>query len=444
MGKSVLLLSMKTTIIVLALTHLISGATYKESRKVTDSSGKKFTCEYNIFYNSKTVIKGKSSVSCSPNTKGKAISEEFVIESLGKTVTVKHTIKKGKDTISSVSLKDYVAPTTSAPSPSSSSGESLDCSCRLPGMDDTVMGRNGFAFQLQGEADSDRKILKPAAALTRGKGGGYHGGYHGHHGGYGSVSKPSLSDKLASLIPIAITAILAGLLALGGTTLLNLLLQTTVNIIAGRLGRSIPLDDLAHSEESQARLLAKLNDRQLLGNLLGNLQPQPLPLPAPAPASPLLGLLGGNSGGGVDLGSLLGAASGSSDPSDMVSQIAMQVVQQQVEDFINSGGAEAALTDFIESGKMEEMVNNMMESAMENFNSEEFMQNIQSNLEENMGEVNGGLEELFSEVNLEEMMSGFKLEEMMGGMNMTEMMQGMDFSAMEMQMQCSCTPSTTT
>ena len=82
-------------------------------------------------------------------------------------------------------------------------------------MDNTVMGRNGFAFQLQGEADSDRKILKPAAALTRGKGGGYHGGYHGHHGGYGSVSKPSLSDKLAYLIPIAITAVLAGLLALG-------------------------------------------------------------------------------------------------------------------------------------------------------------------------------------------------------------------------------------
>merc|ERR1712142_382798 len=438
--KSVLLSSMKTAIIVLALTNLISGATYKETRKVTDSTGKKFTCEYNIFYNSKTVIKGKSSVTCTPNTKGKPISEEFVIESLGKTVTVKHTIKKGKDTISSVSLKDYVAPTTSAPSPPSSSGESLDCSCRLPGMDDTVMGRSGLAFQLQREEDSERKILKPAAALTRGKGGGYHSGYHGHHGGYGSVSKPSLSDKLASLIPLAITAILAGLLALGGTTLLNLLLQTTVNIIAGRLGGSIPLDDLAQSDVSQARLLAKLNDRQLLGNL----QPQPLPLPAPAPANPLLGLLGGNSGGGVDLGTLLGAASGSSDPSDLVNQIAIQVVQQQVEEFINSGGAEAALTDFIESGKMEEMVNNMIESAMENFDSEEFMQNIQSNLEENIGEVNGGLEELFSEVNLEEMMSGFKLEEMMGGMNMTEMMQGMDFSTMEMQMQCSCTPSKTT
>ena len=81
-------------------------ATYKETRKVTDSSGKKFTCTYSLFYNSKTVTKSKSSVSCTPNTKGKSISQDFVIESLGKTVTVKHSIKKGKDAISAVTLKD--------------------------------------------------------------------------------------------------------------------------------------------------------------------------------------------------------------------------------------------------------------------------------------------------------------------------------------------------
>ena len=84
----------------------ISQATYKETRKVTDGDGKKFTCKYNIFYNSKTVVKSKSSVSCTPNTKGKAISEIFVIEPLGKSVTLKHAIKKGKDTISAVSVED--------------------------------------------------------------------------------------------------------------------------------------------------------------------------------------------------------------------------------------------------------------------------------------------------------------------------------------------------
>jgi len=422
--------SMKTPVFLLAIVHLISGATYKETRKVTDGDGKKFTCTYSIFYNSKTVVKSKSSVSCTPNTKGKAISEIFVIEALGKSVTLKHAIKKGKDTISAVSVEDYVAPTTSAPA--TESGEAMDCTCRLPGIDSTEMGRSGFQFQLLGEANSDRKILKPAA-LTRGKGGGHHGGYHGgYHGHQHGVSKPSLS----SIIPLALTAILAGLLAFGGTTLLNLLLQTTVNII----GRSLPVDELAQNEDSQARLLAKLNDRQLLGNLLGNIQP--LPVPAPAPANPLLGILGGNSGG-VDLGSLLGAAGSSSGPNDMVNQIAMQVVQQQIEDFINSGGAEAAMTDFIESGKMEEMMTSMMESAIENIDTEELMANIQSNLEENLGEINGDFEEFMNEANIEEMMEGFKLEEIMGGMNMTELMNGMDFSTMEMQMQCSCTPSST-
>ena len=75
---------------------------------MTDSAGKKFTCTYSLFYNSKTVTKSKSSVSCTPNTKGKSISQDFVIESLGMTVTVKvkHSIKKGKDAISAVSLKD--------------------------------------------------------------------------------------------------------------------------------------------------------------------------------------------------------------------------------------------------------------------------------------------------------------------------------------------------
>ena len=145
----------------------------------------------------------------------------------------------------------------------------------------------------------------------------------------------------------------------GGTALLSTLFTTTVNII----GRKLPVDELAETEDSQARLLAKLNDRQLFGNLFGNI---PAAAPAPAPASPLLGLLGGSSGGSLDLASLLGAAGGSSGSSDLVNQIAMQVVQQQMEDFVNNGGAEAAMTDLVESGKLEEMINSLMESAMEN------------------------------------------------------------------------------
>merc|ERR1711915_328360 len=155
----------------------------------------------------------------------------------------------------------------------------------------------------------------------------------------------------------------------------------TVNII----GRKLPMDDLSKLDEEQARLLSKITDRQLLSNLLGNIQ---APAPAPVPTSPLLGLLGGGSTGNVDLASLLGGSTGGGD---VVNQIAMQVVQQQMEQFINSGQAEAALTEFIESGKAEEMMNNIMQSAIENIDTEEIMTFIQTNLEESLGEMNGGL-----------------------------------------------------
>lgn len=305
----------------------------------------------------------------------------------------------------------------------------MDCTCKLPGMGATAMGRSGFPFALKGQAGSDRKIMRPIA-LTRGRGGGYHGGYYG-----GGVSTGG-SSIFSSLIPLALGAILAGVVTFGGTALLNALFTTTVNIIAGR---KLPVDELAETEDSQARLLAKLNDRQLFGNL-GNWNIPAAAAPAPAPASPLLGLLGGNSGGSVDLASLLGAAGGSSGGSDLVNQIAMQVVQQQMEDFVNNGGAEAAMTDLVESGKLEEMINSLMESAMENIDTEEMMANIQSNLAETMADANGGFEEMMSEANIEELMGSFKLEEMMGEMNMTEMMNGMDLTNMEMEMQCSCVP----
>merc|ERR1712236_119675 len=224
----------------------ISGATYKETREVVDGSGKKFTCKYSLFYNSKTVTKSRSSVTCTPNTKGKPVSQEFVIESLGKTATVNHSIKKGREVISSVTVKDYVPPP-----PTSTSGEAMDCTCKLPGMGNTELGRSGFQYKINKKEGSDR-----------GRGGGYgghHGGYHGHGHGHG-VSTGG-SSILSTLIPLALGAILAGLVAAGGTALLSQLFTTVVSVVAGRLlGRSLPLDDQAESEDFQARLLAKLND----------------------------------------------------------------------------------------------------------------------------------------------------------------------------------------
>merc|ERR1711915_734557 len=248
MGVS-LVIAMARVLIFLTFLSLASGATYQEKRKVTDSSGKKFTCSYKIFYNTKTVLKAKSSVSCIPNTNGKAVEQEFVIEALGKTVTVKHSIKKGKDSISAVSLKDI--PTTTA-SPSNSQGESMQCSCRVPGMGGSVMGRNEIPITMKKVLGTDRVAVKPTS-LVRGKGhghGGYHGGYYG-----GSSLASAGTGLLSSLIPLALGATLAAILALGGTALLTTLFQTTVNII----GRKLPMD-LSQLDEEQARLLSKITD----------------------------------------------------------------------------------------------------------------------------------------------------------------------------------------
>merc|ERR1740128_594047 len=103
----------------------VAGGTYEETRDVVDSAGKKFKCTYKLSYTKKAVSKGKSSVSCTPNKPGKTITETFVIEELGKSVSVKHTIKKGKESISAITMEDYVAP-TGAPFEATH-----DCSCKM-------------------------------------------------------------------------------------------------------------------------------------------------------------------------------------------------------------------------------------------------------------------------------------------------------------------------
>merc|ERR1711962_583024 len=94
---------------------LVFGATYEETRNVVDSADKKFKCTYKLNYNNKGVFsKAKSTATCTPRKSGKVVEETFDIKEIGKSVTVKHTIKKGKKTITSISVKDYVAPTTTA------------------------------------------------------------------------------------------------------------------------------------------------------------------------------------------------------------------------------------------------------------------------------------------------------------------------------------------
>merc|ERR1719186_130857 len=154
-------------------------------------------------------------------------------------------------------------------------------------------------------------------------------------------------------------------------------------------------------------------NRQLLGgglfsNLLANGA-----APAPSPAS-----------NGLDLASLLG---GGSSSNDLVTQLAMQVAQQQVDDFINNGGAEEAITNLVESGQLEEMATNFVESGQ---------------LETMMGEAmvaEGPLGEMMESMNV----SG-ELEQLMGQMENGGGLLGPEMLSqmgnMELNMKCSCSP----
>merc|ERR1711970_599892 len=110
---------------------LVFGATYEETRNVVDSAEKKFKCTYKLNYNNKGVFsKAKSTATCTPKKNEKVVEETFDIKEIGKSVTVKHTIKKGKKTITSINIKDYVAPaTTAAPAPASDMTH--DCTCKV-------------------------------------------------------------------------------------------------------------------------------------------------------------------------------------------------------------------------------------------------------------------------------------------------------------------------
>merc|ERR1711892_1245481 len=110
---------------------LVFGATYEETRTVVDSAGTKFKCTYKLSYNNAAKFsKAKSSATCTPKKSGKTVTETFHIEKIGKSVTVKHTIKKGKKAVTSIVVEDYVAPTTTA-APAPALDATHDCTCRM-------------------------------------------------------------------------------------------------------------------------------------------------------------------------------------------------------------------------------------------------------------------------------------------------------------------------
>merc|ERR1719309_1247131 len=98
---------------------LVLGATYTETREVVDSDGKTFECAYTVFYTAKGVV----------NTAGKPVEQTFIIEEIGQSVTLKHSIKKGKEKITGISKEEYVPPTTTSAPPAEGA---MDCTCKMP------------------------------------------------------------------------------------------------------------------------------------------------------------------------------------------------------------------------------------------------------------------------------------------------------------------------
>merc|ERR1719323_1578975 len=118
---------------------------YEEEREVV-AKKKTFTCKYSLTYKvagSKFIVdKRKSSVTCSPDIKGKfgLVTETFTVGA--KSIKVTHAIKKGKDTVTSLVVTDASEESGNGSGGSSGgsggsggtqvSGNDLDCSCSLP------------------------------------------------------------------------------------------------------------------------------------------------------------------------------------------------------------------------------------------------------------------------------------------------------------------------
>jgi len=91
--------------------------TYTETRDVTDSAGKTFSCTYSLAYDAATakVYRTRSSVSCDPNTNGQETVEEITIEAINKTATVTYVPRTDLTGIKKIALSDYIPTTTVSP-----------------------------------------------------------------------------------------------------------------------------------------------------------------------------------------------------------------------------------------------------------------------------------------------------------------------------------------
>merc|ERR1711936_320094 len=379
---------MNNILLLLLLAGVSHTAKLVEQREIKTSSGNTFNCFYTINYNARGVNKKKSSVTCDPNENGGTAIEVFDLPDVGK-ISLKHSVKKGKDKIQDFS--PYTEP-ASAVMP-------MNCSCKVPfptemtemmsssRMMTQMAGRRLAPMLMTHDSESNRKgpilllcLLPQIIAAIQ-----------------AALAGRSLEVDKAELAAKFNRQLFGGLGGLGSGGLIGGLTGNT----GGGLGSGDLLGGLTGGNTGG-------NPLDLLGGLTGGNTGGANPLDV------LGGLTGGNTGGTNPLDLLGGLTGGGASPADLaaiissggdpaellsnplVQNMIQQVVQQQMEEFMNNGGPEEMINQVMAMSDEEMMAMIMpfipedMQGTVQELaamSDEEFFQHMM----DQMG-INGGLE----------------------------------------------------
>merc|ERR1712025_59640 len=350
-----------------------------------------FQCIYKIAYDADplAIHQADSRVTCNPNKKGgPTTTTEVYIPDIVRTVNVTHRIKRGADTIQTMELQP-LPPTEAPPSEGSMS---LSCQCRLP-----------LSFP-DGSFASSRMLVRDGR-------------------GNSGVSN---SSGLSSLLPLIASFVISFFL---GQSLAGLL---GVNPV---LGRSLNQEESVSERQLEVvRALQKVTSRQLLGNLFGGNT-------GSTDLSSLLtgGLTGGSSN---DVMNTLVQQMVEQQINDFINNggaedainnlVSSGQLETMITNLIASGAIENSPTQMMESGALQEALSGAMEEAVASMVTagNDNMPTIPPAILESLGAGDGGLTDFMEQLN-QMSMPEFNSEEFMNNLNMNEM---------ELNMPCDCAP----